>query len=380
MIRRPRLERAIAEALRQSPVVALVGPRQCGKTTIARRLARGKAADTFDLEDPVDLARLGTPKAALEHLRGLVVIDEFQRKPELFELLWVLADRPRTPARFLILGSASPRLVRGISESLAGRVRFIEMGGFDLSEVGPGHFEALWLRGSYPRSFLAPSDGHSLEWRNDLLGTFLERDIPQLGVTTPAATLRRFWTMAAHFHGQTWNAAEFARSLGSSEPTARRYLDILTGAYVIRQIPPWFENISKRQVKSPKIYVRDTGLLHALLFLRTRKQLMGHPKYGASWEGFAVEQVLSLVKTPEAYFWATHAGAELDLLVFRDGQRFGFEMKCTDAPVLTKSMRIALAELRLRRLWVVYPGAKSYSLAANVDALSVQELPRALGR
>ena len=361
-------------ALRESPVVALLGPRQCGKTTLARQVARGRAVDTFDLEDPVDVARLEAPRLALERLRGLVIIDEFQRRPDLFEVLRVLVDRPRNPARFLVLGSASSRLARGVSESLAGRVRFIEMGGFDLREVGQTRFRQLWLRGGFPRSFLTSSETRSLAWRQDFVRTFLERDIPQLGLSIAAPTLRRFWVMVAHLHGQVWNAADLARSLGSSEPTARRYLDILAGAFVVRQLPPWFENIGKRQVKAPKVYVRDSGLLHALLSLRTGKQLAAHPKYGASWEGFALEQVLALARPEEAYFWATHAGAELDLMIIRDGERLGFEMKCADAPTLSKSMRIAKAELRLRRLFVVYPGSTSYALAPDVEARSILEV------
>jgi len=380
VIERPDLEKAVRRALRRAPVAALVGPRQCGKTTLARRIARSwkGPVERFDLEDPVDLARLDAPRLALEDLRGLVVLDEVQRKPGVFELLRVLADRPRKRARFLLLGSASPHLVRGISETLAGRIAFVEMGGFDLAEVGAKRFASLWLRGGLPRAFLARSEAASLAWRNDFARTFLERDIPQLGITIPAAALRRFWTMVAHYHGQTWNAAEFARSLGSSEPTARRYLDILSGAYVVRQLPPWFENISKRQVKAPKVYVRDTGLLHALLSLRTRSQLMGHPKAGASWEGFALEQVLRIARPTEAYYWATHAGAELDLLLTAGGRRTGFEFKCTDAPRMTKSMRIAMEDLGLRRLLVVYPGRRSYRIAKGVDAVSVLDLPDAL--
>ena len=378
MIPRPSIQATIQAALRQSPVVALVGPRQCGKTTLARRIARGRAADYFDLEDPVDQSRLANPKLALEDLRGLVVIDEAQRKPDVFEVLRVLVDRPRRPARFLILVSASLHLVRGISESLAGRVRFVEMGGFDVSEVTPGRLPALWLRGGFPKSFLAASERSSLKWRSDFVRTFLERDIPQLGITIPAQALRRFWTMVAHYHGQVWNAAEFARSLGTSEPTARRHLDILAGAFVVRQLSPWFENIAKRQVKAPKIYVRDSGLLHALLGLRTRRQLLGHPKYGASWEGFAVEQILSLARAQEGYFWATHAGAELDLFILQDGKRLGFELKCMDAPRLTKSMQIALEDLRLKQLWVVYPGTRSYRLHRNVEVVSISDLVSAL--
>jgi predicted AAA+ superfamily ATPase len=369
------LRRALAEA----PVVALLGPRQCGKTTLAREVARGREASIFDLEDPADLASLDAPKAAIESLKGLVVLDEVQRKPDLLPLLRVLADRPRTPARFLVLGSASPHLVRGVSESLAGRVRFVEMGGFDVREAGPDRHATLWLRGGFPRSFLAPSEVSSLAWRESFIRTFLERDVPQLGITVPAPTLRRFWAMVAHVHGQVWNAADLARSLGTSEPTARRYLDLLTGAYVLRQVPPWFENIAKRQVKSPKVYVRDVGLLHALLSLRTRKSLLSHPKCGASWEGFVVEQVLALARPAEAYFWGTHAGAELDLMIVRDGRRIGFEAKFEDAPRTTRSMHIALDTLRLQRLYVVHPGAKSYRLTAKIDALSVLDLARTLG-
>ena len=361
-------------ALRESPVVALLGPRQAGKTTLAREAAKGLGAEFFDLEDPVDLSRLANPKLALESLRGLVVLDEAQRQPELFPILRVLADRPRVPARFLLLGSASPHLVRGVSESLAGRVRLIEMGGFDLSEAGPELMTRLWQRGGFPRSFMAPSDQRSFRWRGDFISTFLERDIPQLGLSIPAAALRRFWTMVAHYHGQIWNAAEFARSIGSSEPTARRYLDILCGAYVARQLPPWFENVAKRQVKAPKVYIRDSGILHALLSLPTMRDLAAHPKYGASWEGFALEQVLSRADTRDAYFWATHGGAELDLLLMKGGRRIGFEFKCADAPRMTKSMRVALADLRLERLFVVYPGARSYDLEEKVRVLALSDL------
>jgi predicted AAA+ superfamily ATPase len=293
-------------------------------------------------------------------------------------VLRVLADRRGTPARFLLLGSASPALMKGVTESLAGRVRFIDMGGFDLIEAGLERLHALWLRGGFPRSLLARSEAGSLSWRNDYIRTFLERDIPQLGITVPAQAFRRFWSMIAHFHGQIWNGADFARSLGTSQPTARRYLDILTGAYVVRQLPPWFENIGKRQVRSPKVYVRDSGLLHALLSLRTRRDLMGHPKYGASWEGFAIEQVLSLMRPAESYFWATHSGAELDLLVPQNGRRLGFEMKASDAPTLTKSMAIATEDLGLSRIYVVYPGTRSYRLARSVEVVSIRDLPAAL--
>ena len=377
-IRRTELERKIRRGLRESPIVALLGPRQSGKTTLARRVGRSRGTEFFDLEDPVDAARLAAPRTALDPLRGLVVIDEIQRRPDLFELLRVLADRRGTPARFLILGSASPDLVRGVSESLAGRVHFVDMGGLSAFEVGIRQWERLWLRGGLPPAYLASSEESSLRWRNDYVRTFLERDVPQLGISVPSAALRRFWTMVAHYHGQMWNAAEFARSLGTSEPTARRYLDLLTGAFVVRQLPPWFENLSKRQVKAPKVYVRDSGVLHALLGLRTRAQLLGHPKLGGSWEGFVIEQIIANVGPREAYFWATHSGAELDLLLVQDGMRSGFEAKFTDAPRLTRSMHVALTDLQLKRLYVVYPGAKSYPLGARIEALSILDLAAAL--
>ena len=309
MMRLPRshLLNLVEQKIRRSPVVSILGPRQVGKSTLARQVASGAdAAEFLDLEDPRALARLENPAAALEPLRGLVILDEVQRKPDLFPLLRVLADRDPLPARFLLLGSAAPDIVRGVSESLAGRVAFVDIGGFDLDEVGSDQFARLWLRGGLPRSYLAESDDASFDWRQDFVRTFLERDIPQLGITIPAATLRRFWTMIAHFHGQVWNAAELARSLGSSEPTARRYLDLLSGAFMVRQLPPWFENIRKRQVKAPKVYVRDPGLLHTLLDLPSKASLEGHPKLGASWEGFALEQVLQRVGHKNAYFWATH--------------------------------------------------------------------------
>lgn len=365
---------AVRDGLMRSPVVALLGPRQCGKTTLARMFARRQKCEYFDLEDPTDLARLASPKMALGDLEGLVILDEVQRKPDLFEILRVLVDRPRNRARFLLLGSASPHLIRGVSESLAGRVAFVDIGGFDLGETGSSSTERLWLRGGFPRSFLAPTEKRSYDWRMDFIKTFLERDIPQFGISIPAQTLRRFWSMVAHYHGHVWNAAEFARSLGSSEPTARRYLDLLSGAFVIRQLQPWHENIGKRQVKAPKIYIRDSGILHALLSIRNRDDLVRHPKCGASWEGFALEQVLSLLRPQEAYFWATHGGAELDLLVFSHGRRYGFEFKCEDAPRLSKSMAIAFEDLDLENLWVVYPGSKIYRIGKRMEALPLKAL------
>lgn len=293
---------------------------------------------------------------ALEGRSGLVVLDEIQRMPELFEILRVLADDSRTTARFLILGSASHDLVRGVSESLAGRVAFIDLGGFATDEIGIDSYSRLWLRGGFPRSYLAAGDDESLDWREDFTRTFLERDIPGLGISIPAETLRRLWTMLAHMHAEQWNGSAIGRSLGISDKTARRQLDLLHGAYMVRVIQPWFENLKKRQVKSPKIYLRDSGLLHLFLGIADRDQLLGHPKLGSSWEGFVVEHVLDRLGARRAYFWATHQGSELDLLVFHRGRRLGFEVKFSDAPVLTRSMHIAQDDLELDSLWVIHPG------------------------
>ena len=376
LLDRPALAARVREAFEVHPVVALTGPRQCGKTTLAHAIAAQEPRITyFDLEAAVDRRRLEAPEQALGRLVGLVVIDEAQRAPALFETLRVLADRPAGGARFLLLGSASPTLISGVSESLAGRVGIVDMAGFDLREVGPAAWRTLWLRGGFPRSHLAPSLKASASWRGSFVRTFLERDIPQLGITAPAETLRRFWTMLAHYHGRVWNAAEFARALGAGESAARRYLDILTGALMVRALPPWFENLKKRQVKAPKIYVRDTGLLHTLLGLTDEDQLAGHPKVGASFEGFAVEQALAAFETSNACFWATHAGAELDLLLMRGGKRYGFEFKHADAPGTTRSMRAAIADLGLDRLWIVYPGDEAYPLDDRISAVPVSGVP-----
>ncbi len=373
MIDRPEPLENVRKVFRAHPVAALLGPRQCGKTTLARAIAEQEPCSFFDLENPVDLQRLSAPMTALENLEGLVVIDEIQRLPKLFELLRVLVDRPGSDARFLVLGSALPKLIKGVSESLAGRVGFIDLSGFSLREVG-GRQQALWNRGGFPRSYLAVDDQASYAWRQSFIRTFLERDIPQLGITTPAETLRRFWTMIANFHGQVWNAAQLARSLGSSEKTARRYLDILAGAFMVRILPPWLENLGKRQVKAPKIYLRDSGLLHALVQLEDLHQVRGHPKLGASWEGFAIEHIINGLETRDAYFWATHAGAELDLLVLKSGKRFGFEIKYSDAPSLKRSMHVALEDLRLDRLWIVYPGSRGYDLQERVSVIPLEEV------
>ena len=371
MIQRPGLVSRVRAALRRSRVVALVGPRQSGKTTLARMLVPGDSARYFDLEDPAGLARLAEPMTALAGLKGLVVIDEVQRRPDLFPVLRVLADRKPLPARFLVLGSASPALLRQSSESLAGRLEIIEIAGFSLAEVGAAALDRHWLRGGFPLSFTARTQADSALWRRQFVRTFLERDLPQLGSNVPAEALRRFWTMLAHYHGQVWNAADPARSLGVSEPAVRRYLDLLTGVYMVHQLKPWHQNLGKRQVKSPKVYVRDTGLLHALLGIDTAQELLVHPKSGASWEGYAVEETLKAVQPEEAYFWATHQGAELDLLLFRRGGRFGVEIKRADAPVVTPSMRIALRDLELEHLTVLYPGSRRYALGERITVVPV---------
>jgi predicted AAA+ superfamily ATPase len=374
MIKRPRLLETIRRSLRRSRVVALVGPRQCGKTTLAREIVAPSSANYFDLEDPVSLARLTEPMTALAGLRGVVVIDEVQRRPELFPVLRVLADRRPLPARILILGSASPELMRQSSESLAGRLEMIPLSGFSLAELGAPALNRHWLRGTFPLAFLARSNAASVSWRRQFIHTFLERDLPQLGIGVAATALLRFWTMLAHYHGNVWNAAEPARSLGVSEPTVRRYLDLLTGLFMVRQLQPWHENLKKRQVKAPKIYLRDSGLLHQLLGIGTDRDLLAHPKCGASWEGYAIEETLKVVQPDEAYFWATHQGAELDLLLFKDGRRLGVEIKRMDAPVLTPSMRIALDDLKLEQLVVLYPGKTHYTLADRVKVAPLSVL------
>jgi predicted AAA+ superfamily ATPase len=359
--------------------VALYGPRQCGKTTLARQIAGAGTAEYFDLEDPVSQRRLSEPMLALRDLRGLVVIDEVQRQPGLFPILRVLADRKPLPARFLILGSASPELLRQSFESLAGRAGLVEMGGFVLSEVGSENLRRLWWRGRFPRSFLARNEEASRFWQENFTQTFLERDIRQFGVQTPPVALRRLWMMLAHYHGQIWNAAEVARSLAESHTTVKRHIDILTGALMVRQLPPWHANLGKRQIKSPKVYIRDTGLLHSLLGVPSFRFLEGHPKLGASWEGFVIEEILSLVGERNAYFWGTQSGAELDLLLFAGGARYGVEVKYGDAPGITKSMRIALDDLELRHLFVVYPGREAYELDARISVLPLEQITTRLG-
>lgn len=374
MIDRPEYLRRLREGIRRSPVTALLGPRQCGKTTLARMLAGTVAATRFDLESQPDLRRLQNPEIGLGTLEGLVILDEIQVLPQLFSALRVLVDRPENRARFLVLGSASPEIVRGVAETLAGRVEFVDLSGFDLTETGAEATDALWLRGGFPPSFLAPSDDDSLAWREGFIRTFLERDIPQLGITIPAAAMRRFWTMLAHLHGQTWNASELGRSMALSDKTVRSYLDILTGTFMVRQLQPWFENIGKRQIKAPKVYLRDSGLLHALLSIADGGALLSHPRAGASWEGFAIEQILRTVRPPEAYFWGSHSGAELDLFFLHGGRRYGFEVKLNEAPVVTRSMRTAVADLQLDQLWILCPTPASYRVDDRISVWPVRDV------
>ncbi len=381
-IERHDLTREVLRLLRRSPVVALLGPRQIGKTTLSREVAKafGEPVTVFDLEQPSALARLGEPELALEPLRGLVILDEIQRRPDLFPMLRVLADRPRKPARFLVLGSASPELLRQESETLAGRVSFLEMGGLSLSEVGSRRLERLWLRGGFPASFTAPSDADSFAWRTDFIRTFIERDLPGLGVSVAAPTLRRFWAMLAHVHGQILNWSELSRSMGVSDTSVRRYADQLEGALVIQQLQPWHENISKRQVKAPKLYLRDSGLLHALLDIKTKGQLDETPRSGASWEGFLLQTVTQQlgVASRQCHFWATQQGAELDLLVMDGRRRIGFEFKRTASPTVTPSMRSAIESLKLEQLFVVHAGADSFPLSAKIRAIAAAQVTQEL--
>lgn len=379
-MRRTVLQKRATDLLRQFRIVALLGPRQSGKTTLARQVAsaiKDFAAERnyFDLEDPVHLDRLENPKLALEGLRGLVVIDEIQRRPELFPVLRVLADRPRTPARFLILGSASRDLIRQGSETLAGRIGFMEVTPFTLPEVGVAEVEKLWLRGGFPLSFLAASDADSAQWREFYIRTFLERDIPALGIQIPPTALRRFWMMLAHYHGQVFNASDLGRSLGVADTTARRYLDALVGTLMVRRLSPWFENIGKRQVKTPKTYFRDSGVLHRLAGVNTVAQLHTWPRLGASWEGFALEEILRLAEASEeeAYFWSVHSQGELDLMIVKEGRRLGYEFKYADSPKTTPACHMAMEHLKLDQLTLVCPGTATHELA---DGVRVRGLSR----
>jgi uncharacterized protein len=377
VIRREWYLNQIRHAFRTYPVVALIGARQVGKTTLAREFARDEEPVTiFDLEDPNHASRLNDPMLALESLRGLVILDEIQRTPDVFSVLRVLADRTGRPARFLVLGSASPDLLRQSSESLAGRIHYLEVEGFRVREAGVEAVESLWVRGGFPRAFLAGTESDSVMWREDFLRTFLERDLPQFGISIDPITMRRFWTMVAHYHGQVWNGAEIARSLGIGATSVRRYLDIMTSALVIDQLQPWFANVGKRLVKSPKVFVRDTGILHSLLGIDDLEELLGHPKVGASWEGFAMEQVISTLelRRSDCFFWATHNGAEIDLVVARGQKRWGFEFKRTSQPKATRSMSIAIEDLGLRQVTVVHAGRDSFPLAKKASAVALANI------
>lgn len=378
MLDRPDHRRRVLGLLRRHPVVAILGARQVGKTTLAHQIAEARRGPVafFDLEDPRDIARLADPILAFEPLRGLVVLDEIQRRPDLFPILRVLVDRSDRVTRFLILGSASPDLLRQGSESLAGRIAHHELGGFSLAEVGATGERRLWLRGGFPRAFLASSEAASCEWRREFIRTYLERDLPQLGIGIPAPTLGRFWTMLAHYHGQLWNASEFGRAFGVADTTVRRYLDALSATYVVRQLLPWQANLRKRQVKAPKVYVADSGLLHALLDVETARALDRHPKVGASWEGFAMLQVIWRLQArpDQCFFWRTHTGAELDLLVIRGKERLGFEFKRSTTPTVTPSMRSAFRDLKLSRLDVVHAGRETFPLAPRLRAVALTRL------
>jgi hypothetical protein len=377
MIARPGHLAALRRLLARSPVVALLGARQVGKTTLARQLAgEARRSEFFDLERAADVARLDDPELALRPLAGVVVLDEIQRRPDLFPALRVLADRPRRPARFLALGSAAPELLRQGAESLAGRIAFHELPGLTLGEVGAKALDRLWLRGGFPRAFTAQSSRESADWRRTFVRTFLERDVPQLGISIPSVTLERFWSMLAHYHGQIWNASEFGRSFGVSHHAVRRYLEALEATFMLRVLRPWAENLAKRQVKSPKVYVRDSGLLHTLLDIDDLDHLQRHPKVGASWEGFIVEALIQRLgaRSDQCYFWATHTGAELDLLVVDGRRRLGFEIKRTTAPGLTPSMRHALSDLGLTRLDVLHAGSETFPLAPSVRAVASRRL------
>jgi uncharacterized protein len=375
---RQEVQIVMQERLLESRALALLGARQVGKTTLAKNFAASHQCAYFDLEDPATLAALAQPRDALDALLSqgnTVVIDEVQRHPALFPVLRSLIDIHQRSAQFLLLGSASPALLRESGESLAGRLSLLHLGGLSLREMRQPDVFALWLRGGFPRAQLARDDKAAFRWLRDYLSLVVERDLPQIGLNAPAPTMQRFWRILANFHGQTWNAAEPARSLGVSEPTVRKYLDFMSGMHLVRQLPPWHENLGKRQVKAPKIYIRDSGLLHYLLGVETQEQLWLHPRSGASWEGFALEQVLHVAQPDEAYFWGTHAGAELDLLMFKRGLRVGVEFKRGDSPSMTASMHIALHDLKLDALYVVYPGKLRYTIAQNTSAAKVEAVP-----
>ena len=375
----PRIEhrRSIESLLDDRPVVALIGARQVGKTTLAREIAeRHSPAHLFDLESSADLARLSDPLLALSHLEGLIVLDEVQRRPDLFPTLRVLADRRPPPARFLVLGSASPDLLRQSSESLAGRIAYYELPPLSLAEIDAAHLDDLWLRGGFPASFTARSDVASHRWRRDFVQTFLERDIAQLGISIPSTTLERFWNMLAHYHAQVWNGSELARAFGVSHHTVRRYLEALEATFMVRALKPWSANLGKRQVRSPKVYLRDSGLLHRLLDIGNREQLERHPKVGASWEGFVIENAIRAfgAEDRQCYFWATHSGAEIDLLVHQGAHLRAVEVKRTSSPTVTRSMRTAAADLGVTSLDLIHAGGETFPLARGIRAVAAERM------
>ncbi len=376
MIERTAYLERLETAVKRSPITSLLGPRQVGKTTLARHFAKTRPSTFFDCELDVDRRRLQNPILALGALEGLVVLDEIQTMPDLFNQLRVLVDRPQNKTKFLILGSASPDIIKNVSQTLAGRVEFVDLPGLRLPEVTARESRRLWVRGGFPRSFLAVNMADSIAWRSGFVRTFLERDIAQFGFRIPSPAMRRFWTMLAHYHGQTWNGAKIARAMDLSGKTARAYLDILSGTYMVRQLQPWFVNVGKRQVKSPKVYLRDSGLLHSLLHISDWEGLFSHPAVGASWEGFVLEQLAYTLQLREGdmYFWATHNGAELDMLFFKNGRSYGIEIKFKEAPKVTKSMNIAIETLGLTHLWVVYPGMHIYPASDKITMLPLSEI------
>jgi predicted AAA+ superfamily ATPase len=372
MITRKTDQTILSEKIAGFPVTAILGPRQSGKTTLAQKFS---ADHYYDLENPRDAAMLAEPQLALESLSGLIVIDEIQRQPGLFPLLRYLVDTKKNQ-KYLILGSASRDLIRQSSESLAGRITYHELGGFRLDDVGAEHWRKLWLRGGLPPSFIAKTDKQSQLWKEEYITSFLERDIPQLGITIPAAAMRRFWMMLCHYHGQILNHSELARSFGVSDMTVRRYLEILEGTFMIRLLHPWHVNIGKRLVKRPKLFIRDSGILHSLLSVGSEKDLATHNKLGASWEGFALEMASRAIgkRNEELAFWATHSGAEVDLFWQEYGKNWAIEIKYRDAPRFTPSMASALKDLKLSHLWILYPGDRVYSLANEVSTLPMTDV------
>ena len=368
-------KKRLLAAIRRSPATVLLGPRQCGKTTLAREIAAEHNAHFFDLESPKDLLRLQNPELALEKLTGLVVLDEVQFRPDLFPVLRTLIDGSSS-ASYLLLGSASPTLLRNAGESLAGRIEFVDLHGFDITETGTASMHQNWVRGGFPRSFLASSEEDSAHWREGFIRTFLQRDLPQFGIQVPEPTMRRFWTMLSYTHGQILNSSGLARSMGMTDKTIRQYVDHLEQTYMVRVLPPWFENLKKRQVKAPKVYIRDSGILHTLQSIASPDQLDVHPLLGASWEGFAIEQLIRIHAFTQVYFWATHASAELDLFVLHQGKRLGFEMKSTESPRVHRSMHTAIQDLHLDHLFIIYPGKEHAQLEQHITAVGLQDIPR----